>query len=153
MSDIKNEFLAAIIREQLTKEKGKITAEYLKNKLSSTDSSLRYGDFIALSYIINEALKQEPTLIQNLDNLNNLNNLNKLDKLEDFISHHDEIQQILGHESPGIPSSGANTNPAGPTEKKQKREKKKIAETQIILNKMIDHKGNAYGQAINSRNL
>lgn len=137
MSDIKNELLAAIIREQLTKEKGKITAEYLKNKLSSTDSSLRYGDFIALSYIINQTLEQNPDIIQDL---------------EDFIAHHDEIQQILGHESPGIPSSGANTNPSGPTEKKKKREKKKIAETQIILNKMID-KIIIYKQPVNSRSL
>ncbi|MCX6584287.1 MAG: hypothetical protein NT166_29275 [Candidatus Aminicenantes bacterium] len=138
MSDKKKERLAEIIRRELMKEKGKITAEYLKIKLATIDSSLKDGDFIALSYIINQALEKNPGIIRNL---------------EDFIEHHSEIRQILGNESQNVSSSPKSIPPPGVILRNKKRGKNKIVETQIILNKFVDNRGNIYNQSVNSRSF
>jgi len=138
MSDKKKERLAEIIRRELMKEKGKITAEYLKIKLAQIDSSLKDGDFIALSYIINQALEKNPGLIWDL---------------EDFIEHHSEIRQILGSEFQSVSSSPKGVTPPGVIVRNKKRGKNKIVETQIILNKFVDNRGNIYKQSVNSRSF
>jgi len=135
MSGINKEYLAEIIRRGLVLKKGRITPQYLKSKLSTADVSLGEGDFIALSYIFNQAIEKDPAIAQDL---------------EDFITHNGEIGQIMGYRSPRAPSTPMGAKPAEQTGKKKKNERRKIVETQIILNKMI---ASIYKQPVNSRSI